>query len=110
MCVLLASSSPDSEFDEGTRNLQLLWMNIQPSSCWIKIISLILCVAIHHPGQSHSLSFLYPCVVLCKRPFKDSKQNRVCNVNYLRTGYIKKEKDTYKTKIKIPKFSVVLQF
>ena len=39
-----------SEFDEGTRNLQLLWTNIQPSS---KTVSLVPSdnVVIHEPGH-----------------------------------------------------------
>ena len=70
VCVLLVYSSPKELRRRVpslslTRAQELLWMNIQPSSCWIKIISLILCVAIHHPGHLIQFIVLHHCVFVC---------------------------------------------
>ena len=58
-----------SEFDKGTRNLQLLWTNIQPSSCCIKIISLVLS-SNSSSWSSHHLLVLYHCVFVCYQRLK----------------------------------------
>ena len=53
-----------SEFDEGTRNMQLLWTSIQPSSHWIKSFHSY-SLMFHHLCQLIHFLVLYHCTFVC---------------------------------------------